>query len=474
MSVENIYFLGIGGIGMSALARWFLHAGKRVAGYDRTPSHLTDELTSEGATIHFDDDVRLIPPAFSDPARTMVVYTPAIPQELGEYRYFVQHGFHIEKRSQILGHLAAGKYVMAVAGTHGKTTTSTLTAWLNRCLTGGGSAFLGGVSKNFGGNLVLGDGPRLTVEADEYDRSFLQLHPDTAVITSADADHLDIYGTHEAMKEAFVQFARQIKPGGALVLKAGVELTIDNPDIALYRYAYDAPCDFYARNIALIEGGYYRYDMVMPDGVVEACTLGIPGWVNIENAVAATALVWCAAHAERGASEAEAGASYPDSGTLDADRLREALASFTGVKRRFEFYINTPRQVYMDDYAHHPRELAATLASLRGMFPARRITALFQPHLYTRTRDFYREFAEALSLADQVVLLPIYPAREEPIEGVASELVARHITVPCRMVDRDALAKTVAAMDTDVVVSFGAGNIDACCGAIAEKLRAKA
>lgn len=459
MEFSKVYFLGIGGIGMSALARYFLHEGRQVAGYDRTPSHLTAELEAEGAAIHYDDDVQAVPAPFLDPRDTMVVYTPAVPEEHSELRYFRDHGFTVEKRSQMLGHLAEGKYVMAVAGTHGKTTTSTLVAWLNRGLTGGGSAFLGGISKNFGGNLVLGEGPRLAVEADEFDRSFLRLFPDVAVVTSADADHLDIYGTHEAVKEAFSQFVRQIRPGGALVIKQGVDIVVDNPGIRVYRYAYDTPCDFYAQHIELLEGGYYRFDLATPGGTVEGCTLGIPGWVNIENAVAACAAVWCA--------------SQSDGAAFDADRLREALASFSGVKRRFEFYVNTPRQVYMDDYAHHPRELAATLASVRKMFPGRRITALFQPHLYTRTRDFYAGFAEALSLADEAVLLPIYPAREEPIPGVASELIAERVTVPWRIVDRDRLADEVAAMDTDVVVSFGAGNIDACCDALAAKLKAK-
>ena len=460
MEYTHYYFLGIGGIGMSALARYFLHEGCCVAGYDRTPSALTRRLADEGAAIHYEDDVRLIPAGFLDPARTLVVYTPAVPQEHGELRYFRERGFVVEKRSQMLGRLAAGKYVMAVAGTHGKTTTSTLAAWLNRGLTGGGSAFLGGISKNFGGNLVLGDGGRLAVEADEFDRSFLQLYPDVAAVTSADADHLDIYGTHEAVKEAFAQFVRQIRPGGALVIKRGVDIAIDNPDIAVYRYSYDEPCDFYARNAELVGGGHYRYDLVTPSGTIAGCTLGIPGWINVENAVAAAALTWCAAKA---AGE-----------TLDEERLRQALASFEGVKRRFEFYINTPRQVYMDDYAHHPRELAATLASVRRMFPGRRITALFQPHLYTRTRDLYEGFAEALSQADEAVLLPIYPAREEPIPGVGAELIAERVTVPCRIVPRAELAATVAAMETDVVISFGAGDIDACCEAIAEALRPKA
>ena len=453
MEYANIYFLGIGGIGMSALARYFLHEGRRVAGYDRTPSVLTEALEAEGAAIHYEEDVRLIPEAFLDPATTMVVYTPAVPRDHAEYRYFLEHGFRVEKRSQMLGHLSAGKYVMAVAGTHGKTTTSTLVAWLNRAL-------MGGVSKNFDSNLVLGDGARLAVEADEFDRSFLRLYPDVAVVTSADADHLDIYGTHEAVKEAFSQFIGQIRPGGSLIIKQRLDLRIDNPGITVWRYALDTPCDFYAARVRLLEGGHYRYDIVTPDGVIADCTLGVPGWVNIENSVAAVASVWCAARHEGVA--------------LDAERLREGLASFAGVKRRFEFYVNTPKQVYMDDYAHHPRELAATLLSLRRMFPGRRITALFQPHLYTRTRDLCDGFAEALSHADEVVLLPIYPAREEPIERVTSEIIAERVTVPCRIVPREALADAVAAMPTDVVVSFGAGNIDACCGAIAEKLMKKA
>ena len=452
MEYKNVYFLGIGGIGMSALARYFLHGGYAVAGYDRTPSHLTGELEAEGAAVHYEDDVRLIPEGFLDPKKTMVVYTPAVPQDHGEYRYFREHGFCVEKRSQMLGHLA-GKYVMAVAGTHGKTTTSTMVAWLNRALTGGGSAFLGGISKNFGGNLVLGDGGRLAVEADEFDRSFLRLYPDVAVVTSADADHLDIYGTHEAVKEAFSLFVRQIRPGGSLIIKRGVDIVIDNPGIAVYRYSYDEPCDFYARNVQLLEGGHYRYDLVTPSGAFEGCTLGVPGWVNIENAVAAVASVWCAAKA---------------GGTpLDADKLRGALASFSGVKRRFEFYVNTPKQVYMDDYAHHPRELAATLTSVRKMFPGRRITALFQPHLYTRTRDLHAEFAEALSHADEVVLLPIYPAREEPIEGVASEMLLPLIGCPARVVRKKDLTDVLKSKNPELLVTFGAGDIDRFCTQIA-------
>lgn len=460
MKFDKVYFLGVGGIGMSALARYFLHEGYAVAGYDRTPSALTAELEREGAAVHYDDDPVLIPEAFRCKESTMVVYTPAIPADHREWAFFREGGFTIEKRSQMLGHLAEGKLVMAVAGTHGKTTTTTLTAWLNHCAAGEGSAFLGGISRNFSSNLVLGQGRRLAVEADEYDRSFLRLYPDIAVVTAADADHLDIYGTVEAVREAFSQFIRQIRSGGSLVIKQGVDLVIDNAGITVYRYSLDRECDFYARNIALAEGGHYTYDIVTPDGVVEGCRLGVPGRINIENSVAAVAALWCAAKAEGKA--------------FDHDAVRRALASFEGVKRRFEFYVNTPRQVYMDDYAHHPEELHAAITSLKAMFPGRRLTAVFQPHLYTRTRDLYRDFAAALSEADRVVLLPIYPAREEPIEGIRSEIIGECLAAEWSMSTREELADRLGEMDTDVVATFGAGNIDACCEAVADRLKRKA
>ncbi len=442
---------------MSALARYFLHEGWRVAGYDRTATDLTRRLESEGAEIHYEDSVELIPAEFLSKEQTVVIYTPAIPADHSEQRYFREQGFEIRKRSQVLGLLAQGKFVMAVSGTHGKTSTSTLTAWLNHAVSSEGSAFLGGISKNFASNLVLGKGERMVVEADEFDRSFLQLYPNSAVVTSADADHLDIYGTHEKVKEAFSQFIAQIKEGGSLIIKKGVDVAITNDNISVYRYSYDEECDFYARNVELLEGGYYRYDIVTPTGVVEGCTLGIPGWVNIENSVAAVALLWSV-----------------EGDLKDHDALRRALAEFSGVKRRFEFYVNTPKGVYMDDYAHHPRELAATITSVKQMFPSRKVTAIFQPHLYTRTRDLYEEFAEALNEADEVVLLPIYPARELPIEGITTEIIAERVTKPCRIVEREALAESIAEMATDVVVSFGAGNIDACCTALAEVIAKKA
>ena len=460
MNFEKVYFLGIGGIGMSALARYFMHEGKSVAGYDRVPSQLTAELEAEGAVIHYEDDIRMIPEQFTEPETTIVVYTPAVPSDHTEYRYFCENGFEVVKRSQMLGHLSQNKLVMAVAGTHGKTTTTTLTAWLNREVTGGGSAFLGGISKNFSNNLVLGGGRRLAVEADEFDRSFLRLWPDVAVITSADADHLDIYGTHEAVKEAFAQFVRQIKPGGALIIKKGVDIVLDNPHIDILRYSLDEPCDFYASRIEPTGDGHFTFDIVTPDGTIRDCRLGVPGLVNIENAVAAAAMMCCAARIE--------------GSTPDAEALRRGLATFSGVKRRFECYVNTPSAVYIDDYAHHPRELSAAIESVKGMYPSRHFTAVFQPHLYTRTRDFCCEFAEALSKADDVLLLPIYPAREEPIEGVETGIIAERVTVPCRIVEREGLAAAIAEMKTDVVVTFGAGNIDACCDAVAEVIRKKA
>ncbi len=456
---RNIYFLGIGGIGMSALARYFMHEGYAVAGYDRTATPLTRALEAEGAMIHYDDDPALIPEAMRNAEETLVVYTPAIPSDHSEWAWLRERGFQIEKRSQMLGHLAADKLGMAVAGTHGKTTTSTLAAWLNHAAAKEGSAFLGGISRNFASNLVLGTGRRLVLEADEYDRSFLRLYPDVAVITATDADHLDIYGTAEAMKESFEQFAAQIKAGGALILKEGIDLKFDTSHRNLYRYSADGGGDFHAEHITLREDGRYSYDIVTPNGRIEGCVLGIPGKVHVENSVAAVAMLWCAAKIE--------------GKELDGSAIAEALSQFEGVKRRMEVYLNTPTQVYIDDYAHHPEELRATISSLREIYPKRRLTAIFQPHLYTRTRDFAAEFSEVLSLADKVILLPIYPARELPIEGVCSEMLGAAIRTEWELVERDALAEHLKDEDTDVVVTFGAGNIDVVCNDVAEVLSNK-
>ncbi|MCL2561351.1 MAG: UDP-N-acetylmuramate--L-alanine ligase [Rikenellaceae bacterium] len=453
MSYSNIYFLGIGGIGMSALARYFLHEGRNVGGYDRIRTPLTERLEDEGAHIHYHDNAEAIPSEFRCPQTTLVVYTPAVPPDHPEMIWFRENGFRMEKRSEMLGELARGKYVMAVAGTHGKTTTTTLLAWLNHCAGDDGSAFLGGISKNFDSNLVLGAGRRLAVEADEFDRSFLQLLPDVAVITSTDPDHLDIYGDHDTMLEAFRQFGRQCK---TLIIKDGIDIGRE-----AYTYSLDGEtADFRAEDIELQSGGYYCFDIRCPDRTIRDCTLGIPGIVNVENTVAAVAVMWVAGRSD--------GAGF------DEVRLRDGLATFKGVRRRFDFWINTPALTYMDDYAHHPRELTAAIGSLRDMFPERRLTAVFQPHLYTRTRDFYREFGEALSLADDVVLLPIYPAREMPIEGITSETIGEHISVHWEVVQKENLAGHLAGRtDLDVVVTFGAGDIENYCAQIAEKLRNK-
>ena len=459
MKYENIYFLGIGGIGMSALARFFMHEGCSVAGYDLTRTALTETLERQGAEIHYTDDISLIGKQFRNPDTALVVYTPAIPDDNAEMEYFRKGGFTLLKRSQMLGQITAGKFVMAVAGTHGKTTTTTLAAWLNHVCTSGGSAFLGGISKNFDSNLVLGAGDRMAVEADEFDRSFLRLFPDVAAVTSADADHLDIYGTHEAVKQAFSQFIGQIKDGGALVIKDGVDVRIDNDRITVYRYSVGGNTDFRAENIRPAGGGHYIFDIACPDRTFHDCTLGITGEVNIENCVAAVGMLWAAGRIRKE--------------EIDEKALKQALASFAGVKRRFDIYINTERVFFMDDYAHHPREIAATLGSVRRMLPDRKITAVFQPHLYSRTKDLYREFAEALSLADDVVLLPIYPARELPIEGVSSQMIADLLSVPYAMSERQTLAEHLAGRDTDIVLTLGAGNIENCCEGIAAMLRNK-
>ncbi len=450
---------------MSALARYFLHERMRVAGYDLVETPLTHALNAEGAAVHYEDDPALIPGEFRDPASTLVVYTPAVPADHRELRWFLENGFMVEKRSEMLGHVAEGKFTMAVAGTHGKTTTTTLVAWLNHEVAGKGSAFLGGISKNFDSNLVLETSPslsrRIAVEADEFDRSFLRLSPDVAAITSVDADHLDIYGTYENVREAFSQFTDRIKPGGILVINKKADIEIRNRQISVYTYSLDDPAtDFHAENICVLPEGYYSYDIVTPDGCISDCRLGITGRINVENSLAASAMLWAA-----GQMLGE---------QLDSSKLRRALAEFKGVRRRFDFWVNTPAAIYMDDYAHHPEELSATLISLREMFPNRKITAIFQPHLYTRTRDLHEEFAEALSLADELILTPIYPARELPIEGVDAETIGRRVTkIPWRVVEKERLAEVVASIPTDIVVTFGAGNIENYCAGIAEAIKNK-
>ncbi len=440
---SHVYFIGIGGIGMSALARYYKHQGAVVAGYDRTPSPLTEALEGEGIIVHYEDGLALAPEAFiHHKENVLVIYTPAVPADHSELQYFRQNGYEVIKRSAALGHLAASKTTLAVAGTHGKTTTTTLLSHLLTVSTDGCSAFLGGISKNYNSNLLLSQAPALVAEADEYDRSFLQLFPQIAVITAADPDHLDIYGTPEAMQQAFVDFAAQVKPGGVLIVKEGVNLPfVLSGGQKLYRYSYDRPADFYAGNIRLRHDGLHCFDLHYPDGVLKDCVLGIPGWVNIENAVAASAAAW----------------AYG----ADMEKLSTALESFAGVRRRFDVQVNRQGCTYIDDYAHHPEELRAAITSIRETYPGRKITGVFQPHLYSRTRDFADGFAESLSLLDRLILLDIYPARELPVAGVSSEIIFDKVTQTNKQLCRkEELMDLLAKEDTDVLVTFGAGDID--------------
>ena len=438
MNYTNYYFIGIGGIGMSAIARYFKHQGFEVSGYDRTPSALTHALEREGIAVHYEDDVDAIP---RDVEHTFVIYTPAIPEELGEMQYVRRMGYALCKRSKALGEIARGQCCLAVSGTHGKTTTSTLLAHILTQSGEGCSAFLGGISKNYDSNLLLSHNPVLVAEADEFDRSFLQLHPHIAVVTATDADHLDIYNDLAHVREAFGQFTAQVDAGGAVIVKHGVEVPLENTSAMVWRYAYDTPCDFYASDITPIGGGRFSFTLNHPGGSIPRCTVGIPGWVNVENAVAASAIALL-------------------HGTTPG-KLREALASFQGVKRRFDIHVNTPRIAYIDDYAHHPNEIKAAISSMRDIFPGRKLLGIFQPHLYTRTRDFAAEFAEALSGLDALVMLPIYPARETPIPGVNAELVFNAVTIKDKvLVPKEALMDHLRSRDIDCLVTLGAGDID--------------
>jgi UDP-N-acetylmuramate--alanine ligase len=438
---NRAYFIGIGGIGMSAIARFYKHEGYEVAGYDKTPSDLTGELRNEGIDIHFDDCVAAIPERFRN-RDTIVVYTPAVPDNSVELNYFRATGNIPVKRSAVLGMIAEGKNVLAVAGTHGKTTTSTLLAHILTAASNDGcTAFLGGISKNYNSNLILSGSKWLVAEADEYDRSFLQLHPHMAVVTAADADHLDIYGTEKEMKKSFGDFVSQIDPDGTLILKKGTVIPLDKLSCRTYSYSYNSrESDFYASGIELKQG-FFKFDVHTPDGTVDNCTLGLPGWVNIENAIAAIAVSILVG--------------------VDRDGIRNALATFSGVKRRFDVRVNTPEHVYIDDYAHHPEELKASITSVRQMFPGRKILGIFQPHLYTRTRDFAAEFAESLDLLDELILLEIYPARELPIEGVTSDIIFDRVKTGNKvMCTREKLLDLLADKDTDVMMTLGAGDVD--------------
>ncbi len=454
--MQYIYFIGIGGIGMSALARFFQHNGRNVAGYDRTPTPLTKKLESEGVTICYDDRLELIPDAFLSKDNTLIIYTPAVPQSHSQLSYFKEHGYKIIKRSEALGELTKGSYLMAVAGTHGKSSTSTMVTYFNHCggSNGSGSAFLGAISKNFDSNLILGDGDRVTVEADEFDRSFLQLYPDVLLVTSVDADHLDIYGNHNSLLDSFTKFTSQVKSGGAIIYRYGIPLTVNNSDVEIYSYSLEnSESDFYTRNLRCEDGLHYSFDIVCPDRVIEGCTLGVSGRINVENCVGAVAMLWYSGFNEEG--------------------LKHGLSTFSGLKRRFDI-IHNGKTLYIDDYAHHPSELSATISSVRELFPEREITALFQPHLYSRTRDFAQGFSSELSKVDEIVLLPIYPAREEPIDGVTSEMLLDDITISQKsIIAKDKVIDYLKYKELDILITFGAGDIDTLTTPIEDLLKSR-
>ncbi|MCM1310089.1 MAG: UDP-N-acetylmuramate--L-alanine ligase [Bacteroides sp.] len=440
----NAYFIGAGGIGMAALERYFLSKGCKVAGYDRTPSELTAALSSEGVEIVYDDDPALIPEAFRDPQTTLVVYTPAVPAEHRGLQWFRANGFEVVKRAAVLGRVTRSEKALCFAGTHGKTTTSSMAAHILKESGRGANAFLGGVLRNYGTNFLLDSrSPYAVIEADEYDRSFHQLSPYVAVITSTDPDHLDIYGTEEAYLESFAHFTELIQPGGALLVHTGLKLRPRvGSEVKTYTYSASEG-DFHAANIR-IGDGTIRFDLVTPTETIADIELGVPVEVNIDNAIAACGGVWL----------------LHDPAVI-ADDYRRAMKTFMGAKRRFEFWLRTPDRVIIDDYAHHPDELRASLRSVRRLFPGKRLVVAFQPHLYSRTRDFASQFARALSQADEVLLLPIYPARELPIEGVNSELIFRDITAPeKRIVEKTELVDAVKQSNFDVLLTVGAGDIN--------------
>ena len=442
--IHTYYFLGIGGIGMSALARYFAAKGYRVLGYDRTASPLTESLEAEGIEVQYDDSLDRV--AALDLQTTVVVRTPAVPENMAVYVWLKEKGFRILKRAEVLGIVTRSERALCVAGTHGKTTTSTMLAHLLHQSHVGANAFLGGIANNYGTNLLLDQKSDLVVvEADEFDRSFHHLTPYISVITSMDPDHLDIYGTEDAYRESFMHYASLVQE--ALVVKNNLQFTVDKLQAKVYTYAVGEKADFYADNIR-VANGEIRFDFHTPQQSVEDVQLGVPVWVNIENSVAAMAVAWL-----MGATDEE---------------LREGMRSFSGVYRRFNIHVNTPQITYIDDYAHHPMELKASIESVRKLYPERYVIGVFQPHLFTRTRDFADEFAEVLSTLDEVALLPIYPAREEPIAGVTSEWLMDKVQTKRALVLPDILAKylrervknCLAKEKNCVVITMGAGDID--------------
>ena len=440
--IKSVYFVGIGGIGMSAIARYFLSKGILVAGYDKTPSNLTEELQKEGAEIHYEEDEALIPECCKDKDTTLVIYTPAIPNDHKELVFFEQNGFDIEKRAQVLGALTRAYKGLCVAGTHGKTTTSTMAAHLLHQSKVDCNAFLGGISKNYKTNYILSDKSEyVVIEADEFDRSFHHLTPFISVITATDPDHLDIYGTKNAYLESFTKYTSLIQPGGALILHKGLEMKPALQEgVRLYEYSRDEG-DFHAENIRIGNGEIF-FDFVSPFGNIKDIQLGVPVSINIENGIAAMALAQMSG--------------------VSNEEIKAGMLSFGGVDRRFDFKIKNDKIVFLSDYAHHPAEIKQSALSIKELYKNRKVTALFQPHLYTRTRDFYKDFASSLSLLDEVILVDIYPAREQPIPGVTSELIYNNLRpgIKKQMCHRDEIIDIIKNNEFDVLISLGAGDIE--------------
>ena len=434
-NIQRVYLIGIGGIGMSGLARYFNHLGCIVCGYDKTPTDLTDDLRNEGIQVVFEDKDGGIPRSFRDPDdNTLVIYTPAIPKDSEILNYFQSQGFVLWKRSQVLGLISKGKFTIAVAGTHGKTTTSCMVAHILKDSGKDCSAFLGGIASNYQTNVLFGNNDIVVVEADEYDRSFLTLYPNIAIVTSMDADHLDIYGDHSQLTESFKLFASQIKIGGTLIHRKGLPLTDG------FTYSINEDADAMATNIRIENGDFY-FDFKRGSISIPGIKLGIAGLHNIENAVAAIEVA-LRLH-------------------IEWDAIKNALGSFKGVKRRFEYIVKTPAHIYIDDYAHHPEELRAAISSVKRLYPKKKLTTIFQPHLFTRTRDFVDGFAEVLDMTDELILLDIYPARELPIEGVTSEMIMERMQLPNKQIlsKQDAIDK-IRSEKPELLLTVGAGDID--------------
>jgi len=439
--INNVYFIGIGGIGMSALARYFNYIGKKVAGYNKTPGTITDQLINEGIEVHFDVNIEKIKKEFNDIKHTLIVYTPAVPDDFEEILYFKEKGFVLHKRSEILGLLTHDKKTIAVSGTHGKTTTTTLTAHILNQRNEKVSAFLGGISKNYNTNLLVSEKSDIMVtEADEYDRSFLHLTPYIAVVTAMDADHLDIYGTRDEMVGAYNQFISQIRKNGFLIYNKKYENDLNKKPAASFSYSLNEKADFYPYNIRILNNRFC-FDLHTPDKEITNIELGIPGRINIENSVAAMACALLSG--------------------VNEDLLKRAVKTFNGVQRRFDYHLNTDKIVLIDDYAHHPKELEACITSIKEIYHDKKVTGIFQPHLYSRTLDFYLEFAQSLDLLDEIILIDIYPAREEPIEGVSSKLIFDNLKNSNKMLcNKTNLIDCILSKHQEVIVTIGAGDID--------------